>query len=369
MEKITVLIVDDDPSILRIHISHLSSLKENINILTATNGRMACEIAHEQLPDIVLMDWNMPEMTGVDALKILKSQDRTKDIPVVMITSITSSEYLAYAFDLGAQDYIRKPVDKIELLARLKSLVALQESKRMIKLQNENLEQRKKALEESNAAKDRFFSIIGHDLNNPFMSLIGFSELLIEDYDELDDKTKIDYLRKIQNEANTAKKLLENLLEWSKSQTGQIEVKTEKIELYNFVLSQLSMRKSAAGAKNISMYTTIDDEIFVMVDKNMLKTIFRNLISNALLYSKSGDSVAVHAETKSGLIDTVIEDTGIGIDPVKASGLFTIDAQSKGNHGLGLILCKEFVEKNGGQIWVESEIGKGSKFHFTLPRG
>lgn len=376
MGKITLLLVEDDPSVLRVLISYLKALKDNVDILTASNGKMGCEIAHEHLPDLILMDWNMPEMSGIDALKILKSQDRTKDIPVVMVTSITSSEYLAHAFDIGAQDYIHKPVDKIELLARLRSLIALEESKRVIKQQTENLEKRKLELEEANAAKDRFFSIIGHDLNEPFISLIGFSQFLIEDYEELDDKTKLDYLKKIQNQANTAKKLLENLLEWSKSQTGKIEVNTERIDLYNFVLSQLSMRESAAGAKGVNLYTTIEDELYVHADKNMLRTIFRNLLANAMHYTKAGESISVHAVAQDPFVKITVEDTGSGIDPLKARNLFKIagngisdSIKTKGNHGLGLIICKEFVEKNGGSISLESQLGRGSKFHFTLPKG
>ncbi len=374
MSKTTLLIVEDDPSVLRVLISYLKALKDNVDILTASNGKMGCEIAHEHLPDLILMDWNMPEMSGIDALKILKSQDKTKDIPVVMVTSITSSEYLAHAFDIGAQDYINKPVDKIELLARLRSLIALEESKKVIKQQTEHLEKRQRELEEANAAKDRFFSIIGHDLNEPFISLIGFSQLLIEDYDELDDKTKVGYLKKMQAQANTAKKLLENLLEWSKSQTGKLELKPERIDLYSFVLSQLSMRESAAGAKGVNLYTTIEDELYVLADKNILRTIFRNLLTNAMNYTKAGESISIHAALDGQFVRVTVEDTGSGIDPIKARNLFKIagdglsdSIQTKGSHGLGLILCKEFVEKSGGAISLESQPGVGSKFHFTLP--
>ncbi|MBN1302258.1 MAG: hybrid sensor histidine kinase/response regulator [Melioribacteraceae bacterium] len=373
MLKNSLLIVEDDPSVLKVLVEDLRELKDSINILTASNGKSGCEIALEYKPDLILMDWNMPEMSGIEALKVLKSGDETKNIPVVMVTSVTSSEHLAYAFENGAQDYIRKPIDKIELLARLRSLLALEEFKKIIRNQNESLRKQKRELEESNAAKDRFFSIIGHDLGTPFNALIGFSELLIEDYNDLSDEEKISYIKKMQNEANSAKKLLENLLQWSHSQTGKLEVTLERIDLFSFILSQISIRKSVADEKNINMYTTIENEVYVTADKNMLSTIFRNLLNNALLYTKPGGKIIVHAHEYDELVEVVVEDTGSGIPQEVISGLFDVGNKLAGNHkgsghGLGLILCKEFINKMNGVIRVESEIDKGSKFIFTLPK-
>ncbi|MBU1099412.1 MAG: hybrid sensor histidine kinase/response regulator [Bacteroidetes bacterium] len=372
----TILLVDDEPAIIRTLVSYLAEMEdETVDILTASNGKIAIEVATEKKPDLILMDWNMPEMSGVNALEQLKLQPETRDIPVVMVTSITASEYLAVAFELGAHDYIRKPVDKLELLARLKSLLKLEELKKALKVQNINLKKRKVELEQLNGTKDKFFSIISHDLNDPFITLLGISEILIEDYGELDDLTKVDYLKNIQTASQSAKKLLDNLLQWSQSQTGRMEVKPEKIDLYEFTHSVFNMKKSQAEQKKINLATTFEGDVFVNADENMLKTIFRNLIANSLKYTPDDGTVFVHAEEIGEMVEIIVEDTGIGMASEMIPQLFDItsdhhkkSAAEKGGHGLGLILCKEFVEKMGGKIRAESEIGKGSKFILTLPK-
>lgn len=372
----TLLIVDDEPAIIRTLVSYLAEMEDmTIDILTASNGRMAIEITKEKKPDLILMDWNMPEMSGVNALEQLKLMPETKDIPVVMVTSITASEYLAVAFELGAHDYIRKPVDKLELLARLKSLLKLEELKKALRLQNINLKKRKVELEQLNGTKDKFFSIISHDLNDPFITLLGISEILIEDYGELDDNTKVDYLKNIQSASKSAKKLLDNLLQWSQSQTGRIEVKPEKIDLYDFTYSVFGMKKSLAEPKRINLATTFEGNVFVNADENMLQTILRNLLANSLKYTPEDGTVFVHAEEIGEMVEVIVEDTGFGMEPEMIPQLFDItsehhkrSASEKGGHGLGLILCKEFVEKMGGKIRAESVLGKGSKFILTLPK-
>ena len=371
----TLLLVDDEPAIIRTLVSYLTEMEEmTVDILTASNGKMAIEIAKDKRPDLILMDWNMPEMSGVNALEQLKQQPETKDIPVVMVTSITASEYLAVAFELGAQDYIRKPVDKLEFLARLKSLLKLEELKKALRVQNINLKKRKVELEQLNATKDKFFSIISHDLNDPFITLLGISEILVEDYCELDDAQKIEYIKNIQESSKSAKKLLDNLLQWSQSQTGRIMIQPEKIDLYDFVQTVFELKKPLAEKKEINLAATFEGGIYVQADANMLKTVLRNLISNGIKFTQADGTIFVHAGEKEDFVQIIVEDTGSGISGDTIPQLFditsTLHTQSaeKGGHGLGLILCKEFVEKMGGNIAAESIEGKGSKFIFTIPK-
>lgn len=229
-------------------------------------------------------------------------------------------------------------------------------------------------LKESNDTKDKFFSIIAHDLRSPFNNILGFSELLVENLNKFETEETEKYLGIINSSANNTLILLDNLLNWAKSQTGGISFNPKKIIISNVILEILKLKKSIAKAKNISLNYLSSDEIEVYVDENMLRTVLRNLISNAIKFTKFGGDIRVYAISKQDRVEITVTDNGVGIDEEIRNKLFSLEtnetsigtANEKGS-GLGLILCKEFVEKHGGKIWVESELGKGSDFKFTLP--
>jgi len=229
-------------------------------------------------------------------------------------------------------------------------------------------------LKESNDTKDKFFSIIAHDLRSPFNNILGFSELLIENSNNYEAAETEKYLGIINSSANNTLILLDNLLNWAKSQTGKISFNPEKIILSNVILEIIKLKKSIAKAKNISLNYFSSDEIEVYADENMLKTVLRNLIFNAIKFTKLGGHINIYAVSIQDHVEISISDNGVGMKDETRKKLFNIStnittkgtANEKGS-GLGLVLCKEFVEKLGGNIWVESEEGKGSTFHFTLP--
>ncbi len=233
-------------------------------------------------------------------------------------------------------------------------------------------------LKELNATKDKFFSIIAHDLKNPFNTLLGFSEELLENFHEFDNDTVLTLLTYILDASKNGFTLLENLLAWSRSQRGIMEYKPEFINLSEAITDCLMLLQSTARSKNISLQTDIKDTLSVYADANMLMTICRNLVSNALKFTNNNGSVRIYTTMKrifnTGFVEIIVEDSGIGIRKENISKLFRVDihysekgtADERGT-GLGLILCKEFVEKHGGKIVVESEVGVGSKFIFTLP--
>ncbi len=236
------------------------------------------------------------------------------------------------------------------------------------------LKENQKHLLELNATKDKLFSIIAHDLRTPFCSILGFSELLIEDAKDFDALETEEYLKIINTSTKNTLVLLDNLLNWAKSQTGQLIYKPEKIILSSIIGEIIDNSNSTAKIKNISVNQMQTDEIAVDADKNMLKTVFRNLISNAIKFTKSGGNITVSAISKQNQVEISISDNGVGINGKTLEKIFEAatnittkgTAEEQGS-GLGLILCKEFVEKHGGKIWVESEVGKGSHFKFTLP--
>lgn len=236
------------------------------------------------------------------------------------------------------------------------------------------LKENQKRLIELNATKDKLFSIIAHDLRTPFNSILGFSELLIDDGKDMLALESEEYLRLINTTTKNTLVLLDNLLNWAKSQTGQIIFNPQKINLPSIIEEAIKNSNSTAKIKNISLIQIQTNEITVDADKNMIQTILRNLISNAIKFTKPGGSINVSAISNQNHVEISISDNGVGINNETLKKLFDIDtntttkgtAEEKGS-GLGLILCKEFVEKHKGEIWAESERGKGSVFKFTLP--
>jgi len=229
-------------------------------------------------------------------------------------------------------------------------------------------------LKELNTTKDKFFSIIAHDLKNPFNSLLGFSDLLVKNALKYPPEKVQQFAQTMNSAANQGYKLLENLLEWSRLQTGSIKPNPVKVKPSDLIYEVKLLCEQTAKSKNIELQSLNDCNDYILADKEMIKTVLRNLITNSLKFTKEQDIVKISTQRLDNHVVFIISDTGIGIEPEHIAKIFNIDcklskegtAGEKGT-GLGLILCKEFVEIHGGQIWVESEVGKGSDFKFTLP--
>ncbi|WP_195715158.1 sensor histidine kinase [Ancylomarina sp. 16SWW S1-10-2] len=233
-----------------------------------------------------------------------------------------------------------------------------------------------KSLKISNDTKDKFFSIISHDLRSPFNSLLGFTDMLIKNYDTFSDEERMSIIETLNASSKTTYLLLENLLSWSSSQTGSIKFAPQKIEIKDLVQEIILLSKSTADKKHIDLVDNTEDNQFVYADKNMLSTVLRNLITNAMKFTESNGKVIISSErsTKKGFVKISVMDTGIGIPANIIDNLFLLDknistlgTDAEKGSGLGLILCKEFIEKQGGEIYVESEVGKGSQFKLILP--
>ncbi|MFP4041702.1 MAG: ATP-binding protein [Bacteroidales bacterium] len=244
-----------------------------------------------------------------------------------------------------------------------------------LKLEKEDIEKQKLNLEELNATKDKFFSIIAHDLKNPFNSVIGLSELLLYRYDSYDDAKIKEFIEQIHTFSSNAYNLLDNLLQWARSQTGRLKHKPADLNAEELIRENMNLLQDAADRKNIELTSDVNNSIHCYADPNMVKTIIRNLISNAIKFTNENGKVYLTAEKEQGnKVKFSVVDNGVGIPEDKVDQIFDLTSHysregtnSEKGTGLGLILCKEFVEKNGGEIWVESEEGKGSTFNFTLP--
>jgi two-component system, sensor histidine kinase and response regulator len=271
-------------------------------------------------------------------------------------------------------------VDQAEYLREVNTLLEksrqqTEEQAQVLMVQKEELERVNSELNELNATKDKFFSIIAHDIKNPFSTILGFSELLQMNFNTWTEEKKLQIVNLIHTTSENVFELLENLLQWSRSQRGAIEFNPENICLKEQIDYVFTLLKNSADEKEIELKLSISDKNLCLdVDVRMLNTILRNLIINAIKFSHKGGQVHVKIELEDKNVLIKVIDNGVGIRGELLDKLFRIDSHhttegtnnEKGT-GLGLILTKEFVAKHGGEIWVESVVGKGSTFSFSLP--
>jgi signal transduction histidine kinase len=255
-----------------------------------------------------------------------------------------------------------------QLLARLRELEDINTGLELV------VEQRTGKLIEIVSTNGKFLAIIAHDLRSPFSSIIGILELLKMSLKEFDKAEVEEYVDIVYKSANNTLVLLDNLLVWAVSQNKEKNFKPVKINLYELLREEIENLRTLAEQKQITINQSTGSEVNVTADLQMVKTILRNLISNAIKYSNSNGEISIDAQEDNQFVEVAIEDNGTGISSEIRKKLFKIDTlqstpgtNNEQGTGLGLLLCKEFVELHGGSIRVESEAGKGSRFSFTLP--
>jgi signal transduction histidine kinase len=360
-KKPTVLIVDDNPG----NLSVLGSiLTENGYIpCFTTSGSMALAYIKVKIPNLILLDVMMPDMDGFEVCRRLQQDATLAEIPIIFLTAKTEKDDVITGLELGAVDYVTKPFNSKELLTRVNTHIKFQAAKA--------------ELREAIATKDKLFSIIAHDLGNLFNGLLGLSSILAGKTSVHTSETqKEEYSQDILQLAKKGYNLLTNLLYWSRSQTGSLEITPVAINLQSIIQRNIELVEEKANAKNLNLFFQIDNDApSVFADMNMFDTVIRNLVSNAVKFTPSQGEIKISSKkVADNLIEISVSDTGVGIKAEDIEKLFRIDvthttrgtAKEEGN-GLGLILCKEFVEKNGGSLGVESEVGKGTRFYMQLP--
>jgi signal transduction histidine kinase len=366
-ENPKILIVDDIASNIQVVANLLK--KNNYNISYAQSGKSGLERANQINFDLILLDIMMPEMDGFEVCHHLKSNPKTKDIPIIFLTAKTTEDSLKKGFDAGAVDFIPKPFKSDELLARVNTHIQLKTVRE--RLSATNIE-----LQEANANKDKLLSIIAHDLRNPFSVLITFSKLLLDTIDDFSKDDILNYLNTFYQTSKQGYNLLDNLLNWSKSQTGKMEIVSEILNLKDLVEENITLLYSQANSKKISMINKVPEDLKGVADLNMILTVVRNLITNAIKFTPEGGKIEITGKSGKNYSEITIEDSGVGISAEDLDKIFRIEIKhstpgtnDERGSGLGLVLCKEFVEKNFGILKATSEPGKGSKFSFTLPKG
>jgi two-component system sensor histidine kinase/response regulator len=354
-----ILIVDDVPENLRLLGDIL--LQEDYLVRQVPNGKLALKVAEKEIPDLIFLDIMMPEMDGFEVCSILKKDPNLKDVPVIFISALNDTAAIVQAFTNGGVDYITKPFNAEEVRARAAT---------QIKLRRQTLELQKLITD-----KDCLMKIIGHDLRGPLGSLLGLLDLL---HDNINDYSIVEIeeiLSVSSKSAHNVFNLLEHLLKWSNAQSGKIIFEPRRMSFKEICSEIIDILKPTADSKNITITLHLIDTFEVFADRNMLDTILRNLISNAIKFTNRGGTIDIQAKRTTENTIISIKDTGVGIgtEDLKkifdATQLFSLKGtENENGTGFGLKLCKEFVEIQKGEIWVVSnEIEKGSTFCFTLP--
>ena len=393
-EKATILVIDDNTTNLNILLDYLNEL--SYRVLIAPSGEQALQRLQYARPDVILLDIMMPGIDGFETCRRLKADDATKDIPVIFMTALTETVDKVRGFSVGGVDYITKPFQHEEVLARVKTHLTIRKLQQELRQQNETLERYAEMLAQKNdelkaknaeldeknsqlnllnADKDKFFSIIAHDLRNPIGALRELPQLIAEN---LDNYSKDELRRLITMQRDAARnlfELLENLLTWSRMQRGLIEFNPEPIQISALVQRSIALLTPSAAQKAITLTQAVNPSLLGMADHKMIDAVVRNLISNAIKFTNQGGTIDVSGNDDGAFMTIAVKDDGVGIGEQFLPKLFRIDEQyrrtgtaNERGTGLGLILCKEFVERNGGEIRVESKIGNGSTFSFTLPK-
>jgi len=355
-----ILIVDDQSINIQVVASILKQC-ENYRVAFAKNGKAALEQVQTQKFDLILLDIMMPEMDGFEVSEKLKANEATAKIPIIFLTALTDEDSIVRAFDNGAVDYITKPFNKAELVARVKTHLRL-------KTIEEELFQ-------ANSTKDKMFSIIGHDLRGPIGNIKTMLHFLGGSWQKVTTNKIESLLQMAERSVENVYNLLENLLYWSRTQRGNMVYMKEHFPIVALIDETLSLLSSTAKIKEISFEKNISNDIKVYADIHSVTTVLRNLISNSIKFTESGGKIIVETQTTDKFVTISVSDNGVGMSEAikqklfnKFSSVSTFGTNHEKGSGLGLLLCKEFVENNGGEIWVESEEMKGSKFSFTIPR-
>ena len=353
-----ILIVDDIPVNLKVLGDILKS--EGYKVRPVPNGILALQVAEKEKPDLMLLDIMMPDMDGYEVCRRFKESQYLNDVPIIFISALNDTNDIVKALLSGGSDYITKPFRAEEVKARVATHLKIY--------------QQSKELQELNATKDKFFSIIAHDLRGPLGGLMGLTEIMADESQQFLPHEKSALMLDLSHSARNIFNLLENLLEWSRMQRGQTALKPEMLGLRDVISECTKIVAESAKNKAIEIVLDSPPELQVYADTNMLQTVIRNLVSNAIKFSPKGSKVTILAVPKeNNTVEISVKDSGIGMNNKILDNLFRLDincgrfgTEGEPSTGLGLLLCKEFVEKHDGKIWVESEEGKGSTFYFTL---
>ncbi|HHT9124648.1 MAG TPA: ATP-binding response regulator [Candidatus Brocadiia bacterium] len=367
--------VDDNEDNLELLEAFL--LPMGYEVIKAYNGREALEMVEQAHPDLILLDVLMPEMGGMEVCRRLKEGGNTRFIPIILVTALKDVNDRIDGIEAGADDFLSKPIDKQELKARIKSLLRIKEMHDKLEESRRNLEATNNELLKLGRFKDDLTHLLVHDLKNPLVNIMELvRQTLRYDAENLTER-QVEKLCQTRTSAETLLNLIITLLDISKLEEGKMVLNRSSFDMKEAIYFGIREFKVIADELGIQIEAALPgNTLIVNADYELIQRIILNLLSNAIRHTRRGGSVSISArvnEDKENIITTV-SDTGEGIPRQYWDTIFEKFAQVelsemglKSDRGLGLTFCKMAIEAHGGKIWVESEVGKGSAFSFTLP--
>ncbi len=332
--------------------------EHQINSEVAVSGAIAIEKALTGKFNLILLDMVLPDTSGLNLLAQLRRSTHTKELPIIMLSGVTDKENVVQALSQGVNDYVTKPFHPQELITRINIQLTLQK----------NVEE----LRQHNANKAKIFAVLAHDIKSPFNGLLGFAEILTQE-GLLEDKRK-KYISSVYNSAKTIYSLLDNVLIWMGMQSGGLKPALKNLSLSEVMTEMLELYLPIAHEKGLTIVNNSKEEVTVLADSNMFNAILRNLLNNAIKFTPAGGIITITGVNNNGSAEITVNDTGIGIAAEDMPTLFSFDnnmrpgTNGEKGTGLGLLLCHDFAEANGGEISVESTVGVGSTFKVRLPK-
>lgn len=366
-EDYTILAVDDIATNIMLLKAVLSRTK--YKIVTASGGYEALEKVAAVNPDLILLDIMMPDLDGYEVLKQLKANPAHEDIPVIFLTALHNPEDIVKGFKYGASDYVSKPFNHEELITRVAHHIYLAAAQRTILQQRDELQA-------TVEARDKMYSVIAHDLRSPIGTLkMVFNMLSISITPDQVSEESFEMISMGNNITESTFMLLDNLLKWTKSQIGRMNTVFQEVDISEVVLFASKMSDLVAQVKNVEVEYEIPGPISVHCDVDMVKTIMRNLMSNAIKYSQEGGRIVISVSDSPTHAVISVRDFGIGIKEEDIPKLLnpeihhtTYGTKNEEGSGLGLQLVQDLTRRNGGELTVESKEGEGSTFTFTIAK-
>jgi len=359
----TLMVVDDNPVNLQLLFESLGTA--GYRILVCEDGETSVQQAKAAQPDLILMDVLLPGMNGYDSCRAIRSQDETSDIPIIFLTALTQTSDKLEGFEAGGVDYLTKPLQLREVLARVSTHLSLRSLRRKLEERNQELKRR-------DERRERLFSIIAHDLKSPMATFISATRLLAEF--EPGDESYPEVVQTLKARANRLDRQISELLGWGEYQISEGRLSPQYIDLSQLILEIVDETEPETSIKQLDVTCTLPESVMVVVDPTAIRTVVSNILGNAIKFTPEGGTLRVSLDRKEDVATISVQDSGIGMSSAQASKLFTRSAnphrpgtKGEGGSGLGLILASEIAELMGGRIEVTSEQGDGTTCTLVMP--